>query len=152
MPVVNRILANPGGPLGPGPLQVEGAWLEVEIAIPSALENYLKAAGKPIPNPVKGRALIDTGATFSAVDDSLIRGLGVNPINAGQGGTANGPAIQFIYPARFIFPMLGWTFEFSRTTGVNLGGSGFIALIGRDVLSRMTMVYNGGLGIVTFAI
>lgn len=151
MPVINRIFTTQGG-LGPGALHIEGAWLDVEVAIPTALEQFLTRTGKPVPPPVKGRALVDTGATFSAVDEQLIRGLGVNPINAAQGGTAKGQAIQFIYPARFIFSGLGWTFEFSRTTGVDLQGSGFIALIGREVLARMTIVYNGSLGIVSFAI
>ena len=105
-----------------------------------------------IPKPTPGRALIDTGATFSAIDDAVIRALGVNPINVVQGGTAKGPALQFIYPARFIFTGLGWTFEFSRATGVNLAGTGYVALVGRDVLALMNMVYNGPLGTVTLAI
>jgi len=106
----------------------------------------------PVPKPTAGKALIDTEANFSAIDDSIMRALGVNPINVVQGGTANGPALQYIYPARFIFAGLGWTFEFSRPTGVNLGGAGFIALIRRDVLAFMSMVHNGPLGIITLAI
>ncbi len=152
MPVVNRIYIPQTGQLGPATLQTEGAWVELEVAIPTGLENYLRQQSLPIPKPTAGRALIDTGATFSAIDDTIMRALGVNPINVVQGGTANGPALQYIYPARFIFTGLGWTFEFTRATGVNLTGTGYIALVGRDVLALMSMVYNGPLGIVTLAI
>ena len=152
MPVANRLFFPWPGQLGPAGLQTEGPWVDIEVAIPTALQNYLKQKGQPIPSPVKGRGLIDTGATFSAVDESVIRSLGVNAINKAQGGTANGPAIQYIYPARFVFTGLNWTFEFSRATGVNLTGTGFIALIRRDVLALMNLVYNGPLGVVTLAI
>ena len=82
----------------------------------------------------------------------MIRGLGVSPIGLTMSGTAGGPQQQYLYPARFVFPGLAMTFEFSRTVGVNLSGSGYIALIGRDVLGVMHMVYNGPLGVITLSI
>lgn len=60
--------------------------------------------------------------------------------------------MQFFYPARFVIPAMGFTVEFGRVTGVNLTGSGFSALIGRDVLTLMAMTYNGPLGVVTLSI
>ena len=86
MPVVNRIYIPQTGQLGPATLQTEGAWVELEVAIPIGLENYLRQKSLPIPKPTAGEALIDTGATFSAIDDTIMRALGVNPINAVQGG------------------------------------------------------------------
>jgi len=120
--------------------------------VPSALETWLKANGKNVPTPVPAKALIDTGATLSAADDSVFRSLGVSPIGIVKSGTASGPTQQYTYPVRFIIKDLNFTVEYSRTTGVNLTGSNFTALIGRDVLGMMMMVYNGPLGVVTLAI
>jgi hypothetical protein len=61
MPVVNRIYLPQSGQLGPSTLQTEGAWVELEVAIPTGLENYLRQKSLPVPKPTAGRALIDTG-------------------------------------------------------------------------------------------
>lgn len=124
MPVVNRIYPQPPGNIGPAILQQNGPVFDIEIAVPSALEQFLTQNHQPVPTPVRGQALVDTGATFSAVEDSVITGLGVKPVGLIQTGTAGGPQVQNVYPARFIFTGLGIVFETGRATGVNLGGTG----------------------------
>jgi hypothetical protein len=57
-----------------------GPLLQVEISIPSALEQLLAAQNQPIPSPKTGWALIDTGATRTCVDAKTVSALGVNPI------------------------------------------------------------------------
>lgn len=98
-----------------------------------------------------GDALIDTGASISAVDDSVIRTLGVAPVGLANVGTGAGPNQQNLYPARFILPNIGIGIEFSRVLGSNLSSAGIIALLGRDVLSRMILIYSGGTGRLTIA-
>lgn len=152
MPILNGVFVQPpSNALGPGVLQQTGPIIDVQVAVPTALEQLLRQSSKPVPPPVKGRALIDTGATISSVDDATIRGLGVSPVGLINTGTAGGPQQQNMYPARFIL-QAGWTFEFSRVTGSNLTGTGLVALIGRDVLSRTILVYNGPLGVFSLAI
>jgi len=129
-----------------------GPTLNVEILVPTALEQYLKSVGQAVPLPVRGVALVDTGATISAVDDSVVKALNLSPIGLTKTGTAVGPAQQYLYPARFALLDLGSGYEFSRVLGANLSGTGYIALIGRDVLTQILMVYNGPLGIVTFGV
>ncbi|MDE1852545.1 MAG: hypothetical protein KGI38_02225 [Thaumarchaeota archaeon] len=152
MPILNRIFPPQPGNLGPGGLQQNGPTVEAEVAVPSALEQLLRQKGQSVPPPVKGNVLVDTGATMSAVDDSVIRALGVSPIGVINTGTAGGPQTQSLYPARFILQVVGWTFEFGRVTGANLSGTGLVALIGRDVLSSMLLEYNGPLRVFTLAI
>jgi len=152
MPVVNRIYPQPPGNIGPATLQQNGPLFDIEIAVPSALEQFLIQRGQPIPQPIKGQALVDTGATFSAVEDNVIKRLGVNPVGRMQTGTAGGPQVQNVYPARFIFAGLGIVFETGRATGVNLTGTGVVALIGRDVLSNTVFIYNGPMGTVTLSL
>jgi len=148
MPIYNIASQGPPGVPPSAALHQAGPILPIQVAIPLALENQLRQTGQAVPQPISGSALIDTGATFSAVDDTLFQRLGVPPIGLSPTGTAGGPAQLNVYPARFILPgsvQVG----FSRVTGVHLTGQPMIALIGRDVLTSMLLVYNGPQGTVT---
>jgi predicted aspartyl protease len=159
MPVHNQFFwpQVPGQPpqIGPQVLAVTGPVLQVEVCIPSDLEKLLAAQNQPIPQPVTGWALIDTGASRTAVEQSCIASLGVQPIGATKTGTAGGIHEASIYPARLRFPGQGMDMEFSSTLGVNLkgqkvGGKDLLVLIGRDVLARGVLIYNGTAGGFTF--
>jgi hypothetical protein len=140
-----------GGP-GPAALLQLGPVLQVEIAVPSALSEFLSAQNQPIPAPRTGLALIDTGATRSCVDSQVISSLSVNPIGITDLGTAGGRSQHNLYPAKFNFPVMkGVEMEFGSVVGVDLSGQGagkmqIIALIGRDVLSRCILIYHGTKG------
>lgn len=109
----------------------------------------LESRGRNVPAPAAGWALVDTGATRTAVDSAAIAALEVRPVGATTLLTAAGPAEQEMFPARIEFPAFGASIEFGSVTGVDLGdhslpdGRKLICLIGRDVLSRAVMVYNG---------
>ena len=137
------------------PLLTGGPVLAVEVQIPSALALHMTSKNQPLPTPVTGVALIDTGATRSCVDNSVISGLGVQPVNIMNVLTANGKVQQHTYPAKLVFPADKFEVEFADAIGVDLGGQtahgqSIIALIGRDLLSEWLFVYNGPLG--TFSI
>lgn len=153
MPVFNQIIQQGQGSLGPSALQQIGPVFEAEIAIPSALEQILTQKQQAIPAPIKGHALIDTGATFSAVDESAMLRLGVPPVGLIQTGTADGQHLANSYPAKFTLLIASGSisFESPRATGVNLKAQPYVALIGRDVLANGILIYNGGMGIVTLA-
>src|SRR5438094_819670 len=127
MPVFNKFFLPAPGTVGAAALQQGGPLFSVEISVPSPLEQQLRQSGQAIPPPERGMALLDTGATISAVDDGVIRKLGVSPIGLTTTGTAGGPAQQNLYPARFLFPELTFGVEFNRALGANLGGLGIIA-------------------------
>src|SRR5712691_12766329 len=133
-----------------------GPILDVSVSIPQALANLYARQQIPLPSPITGIALIDTGATRSCVHVPIMRQLGVNPIGVVTSGTAAGPVPHNLFPAHFTFPAAGIDLDFAAVVGVDLSGQTIngqqlIALIGRDVLSSGIFVYNGPLGAFTFA-
>ncbi len=158
MPVVSRIfyLVDPATgqqQLHPGPLMAEGPTLQVEVHVPDALATILSQQGSPVPAPVAGKALIDTGASITAVDDTVIRSLGVQPVGIATVHTPSGSTQQNLYPVKFIFPGSGLPqLNAPQAIGSDLRPQGIIALIGRSALGGAIFVYNGPVGVVTLAL
>lgn len=159
MPIFNRYFLVPDpntpgrGVFGGGVLFNAGPRLPVEVKVPNALANYLTQKGQPVPSPVSGEALVDTGASVSCVDETVIQRLGVNPVGISQVGTpSSARTAQFQYPAPFAFP--GTTLpqiEIAHALGSVLQPQGLLALIGRDILSNFVFIYNGPGGFVTLS-
>ena len=129
--------------------------IAVEIGVPSAITKSLTKAGKPVPAPVAGMALIDTGASQSCVHSDAIAGLGVSPVGSGNVGTPSGQGSHYKYPARLNFTDMGFTIEFSSAIGVDLTGQlggNMVVLVGRDILARCLFIYNGSSGCFTLAL
>lgn len=128
---------------GSGPL------VSVEISIPVALREHLSEKGLPIPAPQSGFALIDTGASSTAVDQTIFDALQVAPINKIKTHTPHGEAESPLYPASVTFPTLAVTnMPMETLIGCNLKwqtaeGKEIIMLLGRDLLQYFLMVYNG---------
>jgi predicted aspartyl protease len=130
------------------------------VELPQPLAAKLQQTNQPIPSPVAGFALIDTGATFSAVDATVVQHLAIHPIGVVNVGGAAGVQQHSVYTARFEFPGINFpAFDHHRLAGVNLqgatltvaAGGSLIALTGRDILTRFVMVYNGPDGMFTVA-
>jgi len=133
----------------PSDLQSGGPRLPVDIALPQILVDRLNQEGFPVPPPISGHALIDTGASVSVVDTSVITRLQINPIGVTTIGTAAGRVRRNLYPSRFIFPRL--VVDLSPIIGADLSSFQIIALIGRDILSRFLFIYHGPAGRITLA-
>lgn len=95
--------------------------------------------------------MIDTGASVSAVDASVVQQLGLQPVGVTNVAGVTGVAPQPTYPARFVFPGTGFpAIDFSLLLGAPLSGlqsatmpGPLIALLGRDLLQHFILVYNG---------
>jgi len=151
VPIHNALLVEQqagqqGGQPSARALQLAGPTLSVEIALHPTLIQLLQQQGQQAPNPVTGIGLIDTGAGLTAVDLSVLQALNIPPIGTVRVGTAGGQQIQTQHAATIRFPELGFEGRFAAVIGSDLSGQGIIALIGRDVLSRALLVYNGTLG------
>jgi len=102
------------------PVQQTGPVLNAGIMPTQGRRDALVAAGEALPAPQPIRALVDTGASFSSVDPQVLISLGLTP-------TGN---IGIVTPS----------------TGAELfHAQGIHALIGRDILARCTVFYNGAL-------
>jgi hypothetical protein len=71
-------------------LSREGPFFEVFVSIPQALAEFYTKENIPIPSPISGMALIDTGASRSCVHGPIMRGLKVSPIGVATSHTAAG--------------------------------------------------------------
>ncbi len=161
MPVVNSHLFEntPDGKqkISNAVLAKEGPFLEVSVSVPQALAEFNTKNNIPIPSPITGIALIDTGASKSCVHASIMKQLQVSPIGVATSGSAAGQFTHSLFPAHFTFPVAKIEIDFTSVVGVDLigqtiGGNQLIALIGRDVLSMGLFVYNGSNGSYTLAI
>lgn len=130
-----------------------GAILQVNIGIPVALEQFCLKNTIQIPAPVPGYALIDTGASASAVHEQIFTDFGVQPIDHIPMSTPHSKdKHSFVYPARIQFPGLNLfdvpMLSMMRVVGCELKWTTFdnreiIMLMGRDLLQHFLMVYNG---------
>jgi len=118
----------------------------------------LRAAGQPIPPPVVGRGLIDTGASSTAIDPSVIQSLGLLPrgtINILTPSTGAVPHVCNQYDISLIILMTPPQFHVASLTipvvESQLLNQGIHALIGRDVLSNGMFVYNGKANTISIA-
>lgn len=156
MPIHNRFFRLPDGRESPALLQASGLLLQAEVLVPAALERFLLKTNRPIPSPRRGWALLDTGATSTCVDRKTLEEMGIAPIGTVSVGTAGGPVTQHTFPVRLRLPEEGLDFQFTAAIGADLSGQGALEqpiriLLGRDVLSRCVVVYNGPGGFVTIA-
>jgi len=133
----------------PEALRSSGAIFPIEVSLPQILVDHLTKQGITPSPPVKGRAIIDTGASISVVDLLVLSSLQISPIGVATVLTTAGPTNQNLYPARFILPRL--VVDLSAVIGADLRPLQIIALIGRDILSRFIMIYHGNAGRVTLA-
>lgn len=136
--------------------QRDGPLLQVSIQTPASAAAVLTRAGKDIPAPVLGFALIDTGANVSAVHENVLKGLGCTPIDRIFLNSAHGGQHSDVYMASIAFPTLrGAQVLNQAVAGCNLDwdvtndNEKIIMLIGRDMLRRNLLVYDGVNGHVT---
>lgn len=159
MPIHNQFIRSENGQPHPAGLRLLGAYLPIEIHVPSEIAEMLTEQGKDVPAPLAGVGLIDTGATGTCVELTILAKLALNPIGKKMTGTANGPVEREVYPARIVFPTKGWTIDLGAI-GVDLTGQfvheeppkPIIALLGRDFLERGVFIYNGSAAYWTVAI
>jgi len=126
-----------------------GPLIQVVVSMPAALEEFCTKKGYQIPAPIPGYALIDTGASATAVDEDILQQLSVVPIDLMPTATPSGDGKSFVYPAKITFPGLNLTdLAMGRVIGSKLkwqtiDNKEIIMLLGRDLLRYFLMIYNG---------
>jgi len=152
VPIFTRFHSTPTGALDHAKLEIQGPVLSSEIAIPTSRANSLSQAGQTIHQPFPGKALIDTGASVTCVEETILTQLGIPILRTSLISTPDGPTTRNVYPCRISFP--GTPIppkEFTSIVGTDLKNFGCIALIGRDILKDYQLVYNGKEGFWTLA-
>ena len=123
-------------------LQVVGPVLDVQIAVPQAVEALLTAAGTPVPAPVAASLMVDTGASLTVIQTGIAQKLGLQAVGAIQ---VNTPSSQNVlctqYAVRILLPK--GVVASVLATEAPLQGQNIQGLIGRDLLKHGVLVYLG---------
>jgi hypothetical protein len=129
-----------------------GPCINVFVAThPATAAAQLKAGGQVQP-PIGGFALIDTGASATAVDYRVFQKLQVAPVTTINVNTPSGQQVHPCFPASIIFPGTAIPkLDYAWLASADLQAQGIIALIGRDVLANCVLTYDGLSGDFTIA-
>lgn len=158
-PVANKFLIR----YGQNFLQHVGPYVGANWTVPPALESELKRQGRPVPSPVGGYLLLDTGAEKTCISKVAAQQLGLTPIGRVQGFGAGGVHTHDVVFARLsmviadhrqITTALAWDQSVQcvpdlekhpQARGVKIDNqpAHLIGLLGRDILRLTTVVYNG---------
>jgi len=130
------------------------------IAVSHARRVALTALQQPVPNAISVRLLVDTGASHTCIDPSVLQSLGLTPtgiatVNTPTTGTQ--PQNQDQYDISLLIPGSHPTHfplvvpNIPVICAQFLQAQGFHGLLGRDVLSRCILIYNGPASMFTVA-
>ena len=143
MPYITSQLGSGGAPL-----------IDLMVSVSEPRQAALIAAGLPVAPPVTVRGLIDTGASGTCIDNTVLASLSLNPTGktlihtpstAGTAHTVNQFDVSLIFP----LPRLNWRIKALAVMESHLRNQGIQALIGRDVLNDAIFTYNGASQIFT---
>lgn len=120
-----------------------GPRISIEVAVHPTVHKVLLDSGQNVPSPVTGTALVDTGASISAIDIAAASRLGLQTIGKQKLGCAAGAteADTFSFTIR-ILPN-GPNLYCVPGVGADIIGQGIIALIGMDLLGQGVLIVNG---------
>lgn len=128
-------------------LRTFGPVLQVLVSPTPQAINAMQDGGQPIPTPVAGLGLIDTGATSTCIDESVCQGLGIRPTGIQKMGHAGGTSERACYPVEIHFPgvtLPNIIVPLAMSVDLRFGTEKkYVLLLGRDLLSGLRFVYNG---------
>jgi hypothetical protein len=145
MPSVN-LRISPQGPL-----------IDVLVGVSTPRQVALTQAGQTVPANVQCSLLVDTGASNTCIDASIIHALALTPSGATTVHTPSTTATHMHtanqYDVRILIPSPHMTRNFDAIPVIetDLLHQGIAGLLGRDLLAHCLLVYNGELGIFTLS-
>ena len=96
--------------------------------------------------------MIDTGASVTAVEESVLLALGLLATDIVETTVPGGQSLQPLYACDVSFPGTPIpTIPVNPVVGIRLAGLRYFALIGRDLLQQCQLTYNGAEGFWTLA-
>ena len=138
----------------------QGPTLIALIGVSSARSAALTAAGQQIPGNVQITALVDTGASNTCIDPSVLQRLVLTPtgrtsVNTPSTGNTAVEVDQYdvslIIPPATVHQIPLFVHTLPVICSELVASQGFHALIGRDILAQCVLFYNGSAGTFTLA-
>jgi len=138
------------------PISSAGCSLDVYVGGSDPRRDALRVANLAIPPLIAARMIIDTGASCTAIQETILKSLGLTPT-----GTS-----QILTPSSKGAPITCATYDVLLSVyhekhplvlgtvaviGSDFSGQGIDGLIGRDVLQECLMIYDGTAGTFSLA-
>lgn len=130
-------------------LSDDGPVIGVFVSVTASRRYVATRFKNTVPEPVRVRALIDTGAAYSCFDSSVFRRLNLAPtyeVTILTPGTGDVPQQlnQYEVDLEILSPEQQVIFRFERLAAVEapLVAQGIEGLIGRDILSRCLFIFD----------
>lgn len=147
MPSINGVLT-PNGPL-----------LTMLVGVSQPRGEAMRAAGFEPPAFVTGTFLVDTGASSTCVDPNFVASLGLiatGNVAMQTPSTAGVPVSCNLYDVAVFIPGSGtdgngFLIAALPVIEASFATQGIEGLIGRDIIDRCTLIYNGSAGMFTLA-
>lgn len=144
------------------PLSAGRPLIDIYVGVSQARRDALTEAGQVFPAPLPARALVDTGASCTCIDLTILQQLGIpptgtTPVLTPSTGQIPHIANQYDVSIQIAFGDSGSPFKFlfwAHTMPVvdaDLRPQGILALIGRDILTTGILQYNGETRLFTLA-
>jgi hypothetical protein len=138
------------------PMGYRGPVIDVAIGRSRKGHEGLPGTGWDLPEPILVSALVDTGASTTCVDSAILNRLGLTAIECVPvltPSTAGQPHMTPYYDVSLslLHPKLTYTFYSVAVLESDFTGQGIGALIGRDLLAKCLLVYDGQAGVFTLA-
>ena len=134
------------------------ALIDMYLAASAPRVTALELSGETPPRPVAVRAMIDTGATRTNVQKSVLEMLGLDPVGAElvhTASTAATPKEVGAYAVQLFLPAVSngqIASDLRVLEAEDLSSLGVEVLLGLDVLEKCLLFYNGPAGQFTIAI
>ena len=131
--------------------------IDVLLTLSEARKRALIASSVAVPQPMKARALIDTGASCTCVDPAVIAHLalsptGVVPMLTPSTGLTPVMCNQYDLQVQLLHATLSLAIDAVPVTESQLQhAQGFEMLLGRDILARCVLVYHGDINLYTLS-
>jgi hypothetical protein len=140
------------------PIAADGPLIDVLLAVSTSRAKILQQLGRSLPPRVFLRGLLDIGASDTAIDAQALAQLGLMPTGLAPVRTPS-TGTQALYLNTFEVslallhpdPNAHLILDAIAVLETDLAAQGLGALIGRDVLARCLLIYDGAAGHFTLA-
>lgn len=130
-----------------------GPCVQVTIELADQVAQELIKRKEPLPAPISGLALIDTGSMASCIDEEAAQSMRLPVVGIANLASASHPIHKANqYPIKIKIQGLPISCNIPSAIGAPIKVQGLVAIIGRDMLQICCLIYNGSTGQITLCI
>jgi len=136
-----------------------GPQIRVDVLPPSIVQKWAKNQNINVPTAPNQAALLDTGASVTGIDEDLLKKLNYPPIGTANLSSPSGSSQTLVYVVMLVIPSRSAhnfptnipriRIDNVRAVSVKLTNKPYKILLGRDIISKMVMIYNGPQAVIT---